>query len=386
MNPLLKIKRKTYKIYLYIVLGILVFIVLVISALTGKLSENDCDDENGVSITATSASQKENAKKIYEFLRTQYGATPQGASAVLGNFTQESQLDPNAIERKNDPLSGHGLGQWTAGRTTALMNFAKDKNKNWNNLGLQIEYLDHELKGSEKGAVKALKLTSTSKATAQWQTLFERAGDPQLGNRLNYANKWYAELATSDPISNNALDNASNASIEQVALDCASDTDNTGNASDLVKSARTMKGDFYYIQSHPSSDLGHDLKNPIKTGGTDCSGFVWLAMHKAGYKVPANMGWFTGSMASDAKGAHQYLKAISPANAKAGDIIIVNQGAGAGNNGHTAILTEKWQGKATKIIQEGGDTTGHVNEGRFGTSFATLLNGGDVTLARPVGK
>ena len=66
------------------------------------------------------------------------------------------------------------------------------------------------------------------------------------------------------------------------------------------------------------------------------------------------MGWFTGSMASDAKGGHQYLKQISENDAKAGDIVIVNQGAGAGNNGHTAILLGKWQGKATKIIEQGG--------------------------------
>ena len=91
-------------------------------------------------------------------------------------------------------------------------------------------------------------------------------------------------------------------------------------------------------------------------------------------------------MASDARGSHQYLKEITPSQAKAGDIVIVNQGIGAGNNGHTAILLENWHGKETKIIQEGGDQTGHVNEGQFGTSFSILLDGGDVVLARPVAK
>lgn len=108
-------------------------------------------------------------------------------------------------------------------------------------------------------------------------------------------------------------------------------------------------------------------------------------MQKAGYKVPANMGWFTGTMASDAKGSHQYLKQISENDAKAGDIVIVNQGAGAGNNGHTAILLGKWQGKATKIIEQGG-TGDKVNESTFGTAFYSLLNGSDVTLARPIKK
>lgn len=134
-------------------------------------------------------------------------------------------------------------------------------------------------------------------------------------------------------------------------------------------------------KGQPIKEARHQLlKNSIKKN------IKTVTLNKAGYKVPANMGWFTGSMASDAKGSHQYLKQISENDAKAGDIVIVNQGAGAGNNGHTAILLGKWQGKETKIIQEGGDTSGHVNEGKFGTSFSTLLDGGDVVLARPVKK
>ncbi len=72
-------------------------------------------------------------------------------------------------------------------------------------------------------------------------------------------------------------------------------------------------------------------------------------------------------------------------DAKAGDIVIVNQGAGAGNNGHTAILLGKWQGKATKIIEQGG-VGDKVNESTFGTAFYSLLSGSDVTLARPIKK
>ncbi|MDM5142985.1 hypothetical protein ICE98_00056 [Lactococcus lactis] len=74
-------------------------------------------------------------------------------------------------------------------------------------------------------------------------------------------------------------------------------------------------------------------------------------MNKSGYKVPANMGWFTGSMASDARGSHQYLKEITPSQAKAGDIVIVNQGIGAGNNGHTAILLENCMEKKQKSFK-----------------------------------
>ncbi|WP_368251337.1 phage tail spike protein [Enterococcus sp. 2201sp1_2201st1_B8_2201SCRN_220225] len=152
---------------------------------------------------------------------------------------------------------------------------------------------------------------------------------------------------------------------------------------DIVSIARSWLGWFYYVQLHPSSDLG-DLKNPNKSGGTDCSGFVWLVLYKAGYRVPANMQWYTGSMTSDARGSHSWLTEISASQSRAGDIIIYNQGDGAGNNGHTAILLEPYKGNDTQIIEMGGDSryTG-VNISTIGYAFGSLLSG-DRCLARGV--
>ena len=150
--------------------------------------------------------------------------------------------------------------------------------------------------------------------------------------------------------------------------------------------SKHYKGWFYYNQTHPSQDLG-DLNNPNKNGGTDCSGFVWLVLNKAGYRVPTNMQWFTGTMAADARIDHKYLKEVNKNEAKAGDIVIVNQGSGMGSNGHTAFLLEGWQGNNTKIIQEGGRYDREsVNEDKFGTSFTNLLKSGEVVFARPIKK
>jgi len=146
-----------------------------------------------------------------------------------------------------------------------------------------------------------------------------------------------------------------------------------------------MKGWFYYVQSHPSSDLGSDLKHPSKSGGTDCSGFVWLALNKAGYNVPANMGWYTMTMAQDAKGSHKYLKEVKSSDAKAGDVVIVNVGSGVSNNGHTAILLEDWKGRSTKIIEQGGGGD-KVNESTVANAFYPALEGGEMVLARPIKK
>lgn len=152
---------------------------------------------------------------------------------------------------------------------------------------------------------------------------------------------------------------------------------------DIVSIARSWLGWFYYVQLHPSSDLG-DLNNPNKTGGTDCSGFIWLVLNKAGYRVPPNMQWYTGSMTSDARGSHQWLTEISTSQSRAGDVIIYNQGNGAGNNGHTAILLEPYKGDTTQIIEMGGDSRySGVNVSTIGYAFGSLLSG-DRCLARAV--
>lgn len=346
-------------------------------------SNSDECEENGAttSINIDDKGREENGKRIATEIRKEFPeATWQGLSGMNGNFDQESRMSPKAIERLNDSLSGHGIAQWTGGRTTALMNFAKDKGKDWADLGLQIEFLIHELKTTEKGAQLALKATSVEEATTLWQIKFERAGTPVMGNRLNFANQWFSLLGTSDPASSSAMGNASESAID--SLECSSGSAEGGEILDIAKS---WLGWFYYIQVHPSPDLGTDFINPQKSGGTDCSGYVWLVLNKAGYKVPPRMGWFTGTMTSDARGGHQYLKEVSESSADAGDVVIVNQGVGIGNNGHTAILLEKWHGRDTKIIEQGGNGES-VNTGTFGSSFLSLLNGGDVCLARPIKK
>ncbi|MDT2737696.1 phage tail tip lysozyme [Enterococcus pseudoavium] len=150
---------------------------------------------------------------------------------------------------------------------------------------------------------------------------------------------------------------------------------------DIVSIARGWLNWFYYVQLHPSSDLG-DLNNPNRSGGTDCSGFVWLVLNKAGYRVPGNMQWYTGSMTSDARGAHSWLQEITPEQSRAGDVIIYNVGGGAGNNGHTAILLEAYHGNDTQIIEMGGDSRyPGVNISTMGYAFGSLL-GGDRCIAR----
>lgn len=153
--------------------------------------------------------------------------------------------------------------------------------------------------------------------------------------------------------------------------------------SDIVSIAKSLLGYFTYQLIHGEAYIG-SVANPDRNGVTDCSGYVWLVLAMAGYRVPANMQWYTGSMAGDARSTHNWFREINENEARAGDVVIYNVGGGAGPNGHTAILLENYRGNDTQIIQMGGDSRfSGVNASTIGYSFGSLL-GGDRCLARAV--
>lgn len=154
----------------------------------------------------------------------------------------------------------------------------------------------------------------------------------------------------------------------------------SSGAGDILSTAKSLLGYFHY--SMPLRTQFGTVENPDRNGYADCSSFVWLALTKAGYKTPPGVGWYTGSMTADARGARNWLTEIPQSQGKAGDVLIVNQGGGAGANGHTAILAEDWHGYTTSIVEMGGMQSGGVGIGRVDMSFGWLLNGGDVCIAR----
>lgn len=154
----------------------------------------------------------------------------------------------------------------------------------------------------------------------------------------------------------------------------------SGNNSDVLEIAEEFEGHMSYSQPM-RTNLGTPEK-PDKSGNADCASFVWLMLGNAGYEIPKTP-YTTVTMADDAKGDNQFLEEIDKDEAGPGDVVIVNMGSGTGNNGHTAILLEDWQGKDTDIIQIGG-VEDKVNKDQFGTSFMSLLSGSETTLASPV--
>lgn len=113
------------------------------------------------------------------------GLTRNQAKGIYGNIMQESGGKHNIVSR--DGHNSYGLAQWTGTRKARL--FSKyGTNPTVNQ---QLEYLWDELNSTEKGALDALKNTSTvADATKVFMQKFERPANwaANFKNRLKHAN------------------------------------------------------------------------------------------------------------------------------------------------------------------------------------------------------
>lgn len=108
-------------------------------------------------------------------------------AGILGNVMMESGGNPAAVEPgqkhpewSNDQVessSGHkgiGLVQWTADRNTKLVDYAKSKNKKWNDLDLQLKYWQTELDGSEGQLLAGSGFSKQGKTPAEYAEIYNR--------------------------------------------------------------------------------------------------------------------------------------------------------------------------------------------------------------------
>lgn len=375
---------------------------------TGNTPQSGGGSQGGSSpFPGVAAADAGNPKTIFNFFVQKMGFSGAGAAAAVGNAYCESTFSPKA-----DNGDHFGLFQWTSDRMKSPLTMDQGT---WT--------VDNELKNAQReldGPYKAVKdkvgnSSDPSDACSYWQYHYEVCGDGtakrQLGTKIAYSQFGGANIKANSALLGASMaaagagsDNGSSTNSNSSNSDnpnCAgngSSSDGSGQADgDIVKIARSMMGWFHYpnpdrhnVQMCTKDGKLNSKDDLNKDGQTDCSGFVWIVLKLARYSVPPAMGWYTKTMAEDAKGPHKWFKQIDPKDAKPGDVIIVNEGDGAGANGHTAIITSNWQGyDNTKCINEGGDdeTVFHNNgvcEDTIRRQFWTMLDNGDVTIAEPV--
>lgn len=350
------------------------------------------------------------AQKIWDFWKKK-GANGAAIAGIMGNVGVEGGFDiPDRAQghfTNDSKTSGVSEGVVPEGgggghyQFTPYTKYAPLGDKKWLDTDAQSEFVwTSEAKSSTwyEGYRNGKTPEESSKL---WFKYYER-GQSYDPAKDGYAKTAYEKFGGADIPTGGAIDDAEGTADggEEQATEksndpCSTKTSSGDTADGVVGVAKALLGYFSYQQVHGEHYIG-SVDSPDKNGITDCSGFVWLALTKAGYKTPPDMGWFTKSMEDDAKGDHKYLKEISKDEATAGDVVIVNTGNGAGSNGHTAILLEKWKDQAetsnqTKMIEMGGDPSAEgVNERPFSYGFLSLVDGTygphTTTFARPIKK
>ena len=129
-------------------------------------------------------------KRIFDYFKGRQFSDNQ-AAAWVGNFQQESALNPGAIQPGGP---GRGLAQWGGGRFDALVAFAKRRKKPWQDMQTQLDFVWHELQGTEAGAYGKIKAArSLVEAVDAIGRFYERFGIQ--GNRLAPAQAAYDAYA-----------------------------------------------------------------------------------------------------------------------------------------------------------------------------------------------
>lgn len=119
------------------------------------------------------------------------GYSKQNASGIAGNIFIESRYDPLAI---GDNGQSFGLAQWHKSRWERLNEWAKQNNKNPNTFQGQLDYLDWELKNTEKNAYKKLLESKTVYESAyNFAKYFERPA-VIVPERMKTAQEIYKKL------------------------------------------------------------------------------------------------------------------------------------------------------------------------------------------------
>lgn len=144
------------------------------------------------------------SEQIYNFLRG-HGYSHAAACGILGNTWQESKQNPSLIQGGGSGPAA-GLCQWEnyntkSGRWKAMADYAGSRGRDWTDLESQLEYLCMELEGGEPtcaflmrlnyGGIENFKcMNDVNLATEAFEKCFERAGVPNMAERLRMANEY----------------------------------------------------------------------------------------------------------------------------------------------------------------------------------------------------
>jgi len=137
-------------------------------------------------------------EKVWNYLIKQ-GYTPHAAAGIMGNIQQESNFNTGSI---GDGGTSLGICQWhdtsnNSGRMTNLKNFAAAKGKDPTDLGVQLDFLMHEINnGYPELTAQGSKNYTAAVMAQKFCDKFERPKYPNMSARQSYATQHYSHFTS----------------------------------------------------------------------------------------------------------------------------------------------------------------------------------------------
>ena len=161
----------------------------------GSSGTQGAQGPSGVS-GATPGSLQGRINEAMGFFESQ-GWTRAQAAGIVGNLQAESGVDPNRGQDGGGP--GYGLAQWEGPRQADFKAWA-GKDIHQSTFREQLEFIQHELTTTERGAGNALKGATTASEAAQIVcNKYERPGIPHLDARIANANAIFNNATPTTP-------------------------------------------------------------------------------------------------------------------------------------------------------------------------------------------
>lgn len=285
----------------------------------GFYSSNDILYYSECATTCSTASSEsytdssDNAEAIFKYLTSTSFSSLNNqpmnaaqAAGFLGNFFVESGYDPAIIQKNKDgpqkydkdraydaDVGGYafGIAQWDTERRVALLKYADEQKKEWQDMSVQLEYLKKELEGSEKGimtdsAFSGVTGDDYATATKRVTVVFERAGDPNNEARLSAAKKAYDKFQNLAPtgVSSSLTDGQCSTGVGGGNGDITATAKSLSWSSAVSEGAKdhTVKQNIAEYDTALKQTGVNKLGDSCSMGGNSCDAFVATVMRYSG--------------------------------------------------------------------------------------------------------
>lgn len=368
----------------WVILGI---ILIGLSAIAGSqiLGKSDfaknCNSSGDLEVSVDMpADQMERANVVATWLTSNkfefMGGKPmtvEQAAGIVGNWSQEGGVTPTAFQPNSisnpdyyktcdnecvlglGSVGGRAVGfmQWDSGRRVNLVNHAKSLNKPWYDANVQLDFLRLEADGAEKGSY--MKNFANCKDAESCAIAFcndvERAGKPEMENRVAFAKKFVKEFK---PTSGGSIGDASSSGN---VSSCSADDSVSMDASGLVELALSIAyPTSEYSKSNVSGGDSYGQNNALpgykkakelaeKNGGKDpmsglfasCDRFVATVLKAT--KTDTEVPWGSTTEQYNYFKSSPKWKEVKCQDRKPGDVIITK------SNGHVMLYLGNVKGQ-----------------------------------------